>query len=197
MVCSEEDCVNPVDCRGLCSVHYRKKRYLGELGIIQKQYHGIPEIDRLMKRVSKQPNNCWKWLGSYQNKHKRRVSEWHGQWRNSSGNIELVHRASWRRLAGDTPKGVFVLHRCDNPLCVNPDHLFLGTQRDNVKDMWDKGRARQGVSKGENHGCSKLTESQVIEIRTSSENGPTVARRVGVSTSTVYDIRNRKIWTHI
>ena len=197
MSCSVTGCQKAAICKGFCSAHYQQQRQGKELKPLQQQFHGLSEFDRFMKWVGKQPNGCWKWLGSYKNRNDRQETNWHGQWRNSSGNIELTHRAAWRMMVGDIPRSAFVLHRCDNPLCVNPEHLFLGTQRDNTKDMWDKGRARPGVSKGVAHGGSKLTEEQVLEIRESKESGPAIAGRLQMSTTTIYDIRNRKIWKHL
>jgi hypothetical protein len=100
-------------------------------------------------------------------------------------------------FVGEIPDGKFVLHKCDNPACVNPGHLFIGTQADNVKDMWDKNRARQGINRGESHGMSKLTADDVRAIRESSASGPVLAARYDVTRTTIADIRNRKIWTHI
>ena len=197
MLCSFKGCVKPAFSKGLCSAHYQQQRLGKELKPLQQQFHGLSEIDRLMARVSKLPNGCWKWLGSFKLRSDRQAINWHGQWRNAAGQIELTHRAAWRILVGPIPSKALVLHRCDRPLCVNPEHLFLGTQADNVADMWDKGRSAPGVSKGEAHGCSKLTDDQVREIRASTENGPAIAKRLGVSTSTIYDIRNRKHWKHI
>ena len=158
----------------------------------QIQYHGLTEEQRFLKRVNVgAPNECWEWTAS------RQQQKWHGQWRNKAGQIELVHRASWRMFKCDIPAGMFVLHKCDNPACVNPSHLWLGTQSDNLHDMWTKGRARPQTSIGEKHGMSKVTESIVREIRESSLSGVDLARKFGITPTTVCDIRKRRTWDHI
>ena len=76
--------------------------------------------------------------------------------------IRKGHRVAYEAFVGQIPDGAFVLHRCDNPLCVNPEHLWLGNNADNMRDMESKGRAKH--PKGEYHGRAKLTEVQVREI---------------------------------
>jgi hypothetical protein len=195
--CSFIGCEKKVHSRELCGGHYRQQKVGEELRPLQQQFHGLSEEDRFMKWVAKQPNGCWHWLGSIMKKKDKTQLEWHGQWRNSAGQIELVHRAAWRMFKGDFPKKAFVLHHCDNPKCVNIDHLYLGTQQQNMVDMWARKRSRPGVSLGEKHGMSKLTEELVREIRSSSETGVEIARRLDISTTNVYDVRNRKIWKHV
>lgn len=159
---------------------------------MQIQYHGLTEEQRFFKRVNVgAPDECWEWTGS------RNQKQWHGQWRNKSGQIELTHRAAWRMFKCEIPPGMFVLHKCDNPICVNPSHLWLGTQSENCKDMWSKGRARPKSSIGEKHGMSKVNESIVREIRSSSLSGVELARQFGITTTTVCDIRKRRSWKHI
>jgi hypothetical protein len=136
-------------------------------------------------------DECWNWTGS------RMKGNWHGQWRNGDGNIELAHRAAWRFMKGPIPNGLCVLHRCDNPICTNPTHLFLGTHSENFKDMWEKGRSRPGVSLGEKHGMSKLTADAVKEIKTSSMSGSELAKKFNVRPTTICDIRRNRTWKHI
>jgi hypothetical protein len=75
--------------------------------------------------------------------------------------VVLAHRVSWALAFGDIPVGQYVLHQCDNPRCVNPNHLFLGDQLANIRDCVSKGR----IARGSKNGQSKLTEEQVLEIR--------------------------------
>lgn len=77
----------------------------------------------------------------------------------------MAHRFAYELLVGPIPDGLFVLHRCDNPPCVNPDHLFLGTQKDNLDDMTQKGRRRWADNRGSRNGNAKLSDAQVEEIR--------------------------------
>ena len=96
---------------------------------------------------------------------------------------------------------ICVCHRCDNPKCVNPAHLFLGSQGDNMKDMYAKGRGGMKKAKGEKQHLSKLTETQVREIRKKYANGgitqPQLALEYGVSQHSVWGIILRKSWSHI
>lgn len=98
---------------------------------------------------------CWEWTGST-------APGGYGQ-TTSDGNPTRVHRLVYRSYVGRIPKGLWVLHRCDNPRCCNPAHLFLGTPLDNVRDMMAKGRDRR--PRGEEHPHAKLTADQVREIR--------------------------------
>lgn len=157
----------------------------------QVQYHGLTEEERFMKRVEKQDNGCWNWTGS------RHKEKWHGQWRNKAGGIELTHRAAWRMFKCEIPEGMSVLHKCDNPICVNPSHLWLGTQSDNCHDMWRKGRAKPKTLLGEKHGMSRLKLEQVIDIKTSKDSGIVLAKKYGISPTTVCDIRRGRSWTHV
>lgn len=91
------------------------------------------------------------------------------------------------------------MHQCDNPKCVNPDHLEAGTQSQNIKDAFARGRKVNGPSglKGEAHGASKLTEKIVFEVRASTLPVKTLANLYGVSKTSIERIRNRKTWRHI
>lgn len=104
-----------------------------------------------------------------------------------------AHRVAWELNRGPIPEGLFVLHRCDNPPCVNPWHLFLGTSQDNMDDMTKKGRQ----TRGEKTNTAKLTHSEVRLIRASSDRGAVLARRFGVSKWTVYAVLNRVTWKHV
>jgi hypothetical protein len=107
----------------------------------------------------------------------------------------LAHRLVWKVINGDIPEGMCVCHKCDNPQCVNPDHLFLGTHQDNMTDMVNKNRARPGKVKGESHGMTSLSSAQVEEIRMAE--GVTqreLAIKYGVSQGTISNIRRGATW---
>ena len=107
-----------------------------------------------------------------------------------------AHRASWLIHRGPIPKGIHVLHRCDVPGCVNPDHLFLGTHLENVGDMVAKGR--QCV--GEKNGGSKLTTKDVLDIRSARSRGESLASlsaRFGVRENAISRIATGKRWGHV
>jgi len=195
--CGFVGCGKGAVCKGLCQAHYAQQKAGKPLKPLQVQYHGYSESKRFLMRVKAgKPSECWEWTGSRKWSGPRN-EKWHGQWRNAAGGIELAHRAAWRLMVGPIPEGVFVLHKCDNPVCVNPAHMFLGSQSDNLKDMWAKGRANPGMSRGEKHGMSKLTAEAVREIRSSPLNGVEMAKKFSVAPTTIYDVRNRKIWNHI
>lgn len=107
-----------------------------------------------------------------------------------------AHRAAWELFRGPIPQGLFVCHHCDVPACVNPDHLFLGRDRDNVADRDAKGRQ----AKGESIGISRLDAEAVRAMRRMLESGepPTrVAARFGVHRSTVRGVRDRLTWAWV
>jgi hypothetical protein len=109
---------------------------------------------------------------------------------------ELAHRVSFKLYKGEIPEGMLVLHKCDNPSCVNPEHLFLGSYKDNAVDRENKKRGNH--AKGVDHGKNKLTQSQVLEIRDLHDTGKyscfRLAKIYGVNAKTVRDIVDRKIW---
>lgn len=132
---------------------------------------------------------CWEWT---------RVSLNRGygilRWGRDSKKA-LAHRISYSLAHPDWDWRDCVLHRCDNRLCVNPDHLFLGTRSDNQRDMVEKGRSVN--LRGEQHGMAKLTAEQVLEIRTSPIGAKGWAKRYGVKRSIILAIRKRESWKHL
>lgn len=106
-----------------------------------------------------------------------------------------AHRFSWMISHGEIPLGMCVLHKCDRPRCVNPEHLFLGTRFDNMRDCSAKGRSN--AARGENAGSAKLTESDVLEIRGSKESNRAAGERYGINSATVSRIRNRLRWRYL
>ena len=119
----------------------------------------------------------------------------------SNGRNELTHRYSWTLHFGLVPRGLCVLHKCDNRKCVRPDHLFLGTKKENTDDMFFKGRQRNlGILKGQQHGEAKLKDEDVLRIREAAARGErhvAQAARYGVSASLIGLIVRRKAWRHI
>jgi hypothetical protein len=122
-----------------------------------------------------------------------------------------AHRVSWMIAHGPIPDGMFVCHRCDNPPCVRPDHLFLGSPRDNSQDAAKKGRMASGerhttrlhperIARGARLPQTKLTEDDVREIRrelAASTPERHLARRYGVSKSLIWSIKTRRSWRHV
>lgn len=112
---------------------------------------------------------------------------------------KLAHRVMWEKRWGRIPKGLQVLHDCDNPWCVNTDHLFLGTRSDNMKDMVRKGRnrKRETYRRGSKNQNAKLTEAKVRKIRSSGETCAALSREFGVSDTLIRLIRKRLVWRHV
>lgn len=115
------------------------------------------------------------------------------------GNETSIARHLWADAHGPLPKGMVIRHRCDNPGCINLEHLEIGTYADNTRDAWERGRGKIPHKMGEVHGSAKLTEKSVREIRAF---GPGITQRMigliySVSDATISMIRNNKIWRHI
>src|SRR3990170_7379385 len=114
--------------------------------------------DRFFEKVEPiTESGCWIWMASLN-------IYGYGRFR-YKGRPSSAHRASWEMKYGYIPDGMNVCHKCDIPSCVNPNHLFIGTRKDNMRDKVIKGRAKTGKQNGENNGFSKLTLKQVTEIR--------------------------------
>lgn len=152
--------------------------------------------DRFWEKVRHvEGDGCWEWTGARQSDGyavigygRPSVEDRH---RTARG-----HRVAWELAYGSIPVGLCVLHRCDNPGCVRPDHLFLGTLADNTSDMDRKGRGRR--PHGESHPRAKLTLGEVNVIRSLYDAGGVtqaeLGRIFGVSGVTIYKIVTRKIW---
>jgi len=155
-------------------------------------------------RVNKS-DGCWLWV---MGKNKQGYGKI-----NVAGKDALAHRVSYLITKGEIPHGMFVCHTCDNPTCVNPDHLFLGTPADNMADKVKKGRQARGdelrkaqqkgaqtFRRGVETGHAKVNESQVVEIRELSASGlkyPQIAIRYGISINGVFHIVKRHTWKHV
>lgn len=134
---------------------------------------------------------CWLWSGA-------KRGRYGCVWVLLTRRYEYPHRVVLLIRNGHWPE--CALHRCDNTMCVRPEHLFEGTQRENVADMHTKKRAGFGVLRGSRNGCSKLTEDNVLEIRaarTAGEPLQSLATRFGVTKQTVWAIVHRKKWISV
>jgi hypothetical protein len=156
----------------------------------------IPFAQRFWPKVDKRgPDDCWLWTGS-------KDGRGYGKIR-ADGPIRFVmkaHRAAFELTHGPIPDGLHVLHKCDRPGCTNPAHLRLGTHRENMNDMLERGRARGGGVRGERNGFAKLTEAQVREIRAAAAAGSStskLARCYGVDPSNIRYIVARRWWAHV
>ena len=156
----------------------------------------IPVVERFWTKVNK-ASDCWNWqAGKY--------SFGYGAFYLYGHNVP-AHRFAWELAYGQIPEGLEVCHSCDNPACVRPDHLFLGTQKQNIYDAINKGRLIPGHSNpGENNGRAILTANQVQEIKDIySQKGSKysrqitqrkLARQFNISRRTIADITKGRTW---
>jgi len=165
---------------------------------------------RFLEKINKRtPNGCWEWIGGCNEYGYGRF--WNGD------RMVMAHRFSCKLFKDLIPEGKIVCHTCDNPRCVNPDHLWLGTQKENIRDAIRKGRLdpkelnqprgdnhwsrkhpeRMNQSCGDNHYCSKLTEKIVMEAREEYSSGTSIvvlANKYGVTDVAMGNAIHRKTW---
>lgn len=149
-------------------------------------------------------DGCWLWAGPFDRKG-------YGRWSHPGlrGPVRAA-RFAYTVAVGPIPEGMYICHRCDNPPCVRPDHLFAGTAADNAADMTRKGRNAKGLANGahtkperrrigEAHGSAKLTEDQVAAIRSLSGSMPQrdIASMFGVGQATVWRVLSGTGWRHV
>lgn len=140
---------------------------------------------RLINNHTKCDGGCWIWNGKVEKSGYGRMSVYRKP--------HSVHRLAYETFVGQIPEGNVVCHSCDNKLCINPDHLWVGTQQDNMTDKVSKDRQ----PKGETHGRARLTEADVLSIREQLASGISqtgIAIKYGVHKSTISLIANRKKW---
>lgn len=146
--------------------------------------HG--RVDEIFQYTEQRANGCIEWV--------RSVVCGYGQVK-FAGKITAAHRFVYQSIHGPIDASLLVCHRCDNPKCVNPDHLFLGTHQDNSDDMWQKGRgpSRRGIRNPK----VKLTPQQVEEIRRIGHSQPyrETAKKYGVTPESISNVVRQKTWT--
>jgi HNH endonuclease len=151
--------------------------------------------------ITNNPDNCWEWQAARTDK-----DYGHFMVGGRKGGTEKTHRVAWCLTYGQIPDGLWVLHKCDNPPCCNPKHLFLGTSDDNIRDMVSKRRNSTGEQHGLNHigelnVNSKLTADKVRYIRCRYASGDVnfteLGREMCVNRSTIAGIVKQRLWKHI
>lgn len=152
----------------------------------------VPFSKRFLSKVDiRAPHECWPWTA---NRHRKGYGLFKLERRNWK-----AHRVSWEMYEGQIPPGICVLHHCDNPPCVNPAHLFLGTHKLNAEDRDAKGRNRP--CPGEKNGQAVLTADQVREIRTvyaaRSKTQVALGRQFGLRQGSISNIVHRRSWAHL
>lgn len=138
--------------------------------------------------------DCWLWVGATQTNGYGQIYD--------GARVQLAHRVSYEMHKGNIGEADCVLHECDNPACVNPDHLWLGNQDANMKDMAKKGRSnRRWKIRGTDVVFSKLCATDVIEIRTKYASGGASQRKLaadyGVTQPAIGAVIRREVWKHI
>lgn len=143
----------------------------------------------IARRTQVNRNGCWEWSGSRNHQSYGNLMINYKNWR--------THRLAWILWNGEIPDGLMVLHQCDNPPCCNPDHLFLGSAKDNALDAYAKGRMTPPAFRGENSGKSILTEAQAMGALISTLSAAKYAKQVGVAKQTILNVRQGKTWAHL
>lgn len=186
LTCSVDGCDRPYSCQGFCAAHYSAYHRSQDF-----QPAPTPSAkDRLFSGIEKRANGCWIWTKALGGGDGRGVIYYNGR-------QQYAHRVSWILFRGTIPDGLYVCHRCDEPRCINPDHLFLGTQTDNMRDCSEKGRVNKKGVPGEHNGGSKLTAESVRHIRCLLSDGHTrreIAEMFSVCVSTIGHIATGRTW---
>ena len=189
--CKIESCSRKHKSKGFCGTHlYRFLKHGDAHKVLdnrrKRKYATIHE--RFLNSFCVANNNCWLWGQAFR-------SSGYGcmTWEKK---VIDAHRYSYSYYKGEIPKGLFVCHRCDNKMCVNPDHLFVGTPKDNVLDMVNKKRQRVG----EKTNLNKLSELQVIDIKNCLSMGVRqieLVKKYNVSRTCICDIKTGKRWAYL
>lgn len=194
-LCAVKSCREQAVNRGYCTGHYQRELKYGtpleHVPLIQ--FRRGPDIGEIIEKCSMPitETGCWIWFASH-------TIQGYGLFsynKDGKHRARVAHRVSWEYFRGPIPKGMLVCHKCDVRSCVNPDHLFLGTDRDNTLDKFKKGRAV--IRKGTEIWSTKLTEDDVRFIRSTAETGASLARKYGIQEATISQIRNRRTWKHV
>ena len=190
-ICESDGCGKHASARGLCSTHYMQLRRAGLVPIGTKKPGTVEE--RFWRHVDK-TGECWLWTAH------TKSGKGYGRLGagGKGGKYLCAHRVSYELHNGPIHDGGVVMHTCDNPSCVNPAHLKLGTTAENIQDAYDKGRKVSPFKKGAAHHNATLDDEKVRLIR----QNPNIkisqfARLLGVSVSNISAIRRGETWKHV
>lgn len=189
-ICNVEGCQSRHSAKGYCLKHYKRVKRKGSVHSVLdssylERFNNRYKVDDVVHERLKTP--CWTWTAG-------KISAGYGSF-SVDGKETRAHRYSYELYVGKIPKGLLVRHRCDNPACVNPEHLLLGTDKDNAKDRCRRGRGNEG----EKQGNSVLKTFQVIEIFKSKESKSSnyLAQKYKISPTTIFDIWSGRTWSHL
>ena len=183
LICSVNGCNKKRKSKGLCVAHYTRVIRTGSL---DSKVVVNDNKKRLLSNAAANDNGCLEWSKFLKNGYGVTIL---------NGKLEQAHRAAWMVFKGDIPTGMQVNHKCHNKACINVDHLYVGTQKQNMSDM--KNANRENRAKGCNNGNSKLNATKVLEIRNHQGSRKELADRFGVSLSTISAVKTFKVWKHL
>lgn len=189
MKCAFDKCERDAVCKSYCDKHYRRVLRRGDVNDYgsRKVAEG-DAIERFHQKYEINESGCWMWTGGTRPNSKGVPYPRH--WTDDFKSIS-AHRFSFELVHGAIPQGMYVCHKCDTPLCVNPDHLFLGSHQDNMRDMVAK--QRSFVGRGEDKkGRAKLTNQQADQIRKMSMSHTKIGAMFGVSATTIGRIKRKE-----
>lgn len=189
LTCSVDGCEKPIHnkANGWCQMHYYRHYRYGDVngGGAQTRHRKLSVQEQFKSYIKVADSDCHEWQGGL-------LKSGYGGFRSRP-----AHRWIWEHANGAIPIGLLVRHKCDNPPCVNVDHLELGTVADNSNDMVIRGRSLIGVL---NH-ANKLTEQQVLEIKKAIRDRTALqkdlALKYGVTPTLITSIKKGRAWTHI
>ena len=175
-----KECGKPSVGREYCKAHYRAFMKYGDPNY-KVNMRGVP-----FERRYTIDKDCWLWIGSTDT---CGYGIWvaHGQ--------RYAHRASYVRHKGAIPPGLHVMHTCDHPNCVNPEHLKAGTHQENMADLRAKGRAYG--AEGESNLSAKITEAQAVAIIKDARSVKEIAEHYGLTKSSIVNIKKGKTWSYL
>ena len=191
-LCCVKMCFKESIALGLCVNHWRRNKLYGSpvaAKMHSGMFRGLPAEQRFQMQFKK-TETCWVWTS---NRDRYGYGRFHGA---VDGVLtKFAHRYSYMLHRGPIPNGMLVCHSCDNPPCVNPDHLFLGSEEDNMRDKIAKGRHVHPF--GQDAPRAVLTEEQVRDILIDPRPHTAIAADYGVKGSTIGSIKQRISWSHI
>jgi hypothetical protein len=186
VICIVNDCESESYCKEMCNKHYLRKRR-GK-PIAKKSWQELSPKERLNKFIQiDSETNCWIWIGA---KNRKGYGSIH-----FNGKTRISHRLAYELYIGEITDEKLVCHHCDRPACCNPSHLFLGTNLDNSNDKFSKNRFNPNF--GEKNGNSKLSTSEVIEIKKMLTYGKKlveIAKMFNITPENLSEIKKGKTW---